>query len=141
MDVYEIEIIKYPQKRPLNNVQITIWKDLLQQKSIFMYELWFEHLSFMNRIQIWNSVNFSIKHFMTLSIDNEKLQELQDQDDFDQKKILEEISDLELKEFVEVIFKEYKIVTSTVDQSNKSQFKSLFKKCVKLSDYRSCVWF
>ena len=126
---YELEITKHPQSRPLNSVQLDVWKDLFNQNSTFMFELWFEHFSFIERVQIWNSVSFSNKFYLTLLVENESSKEKQNLDELDQKAALAEMSDLELKKFVDIIFKEYKVIYQSIDQSTKSSFKSLFKKC------------
>ena len=125
----EIEILKHPQNRPLNSVHLEIWKDLFNQNSIFMFELWFKHFSFIERVQIWNSVSFANKFFISLLVENQSEQEEQNLDKLDQKTALNEMSDLELKEFVDIIFKEYKVIYQSIDQSTKLSFKSLFNKC------------
>ena len=94
-----------------------------------MFELWFEHFSFIERVQIWNSVSFSNKFYLTLLVENESSKEKQNLDELDQKAALAEMSDLELKKFVDIIFKEYKVIYQSIDQSTKLSFKSLFNKC------------
>jgi hypothetical protein len=106
------EEIQHPQSLGLNEVQILIWKNLSLNEKDNLYEIWFEKFDFFQRVRVWNSVEFSLEFFTSLStkiiLDNSVLQMINNEVKYQQREVLNLLSDDGLYLLANIIFTEIK---------------------------------